>query len=156
MEGTAAQGGHPGWIFGAGGAGRAAVIALRVLGAEVTLVHRGEERGRRVAKELRVPYRSWEGFDPAAARVLVHATPLGQSDDDPLPFDPGRVSTDAVVVDMVYRRQQPTRLVRETRAAGRQAIDGRDVLVAQALSQFRLMTGHEMDPAAARQLVGLS
>ena len=122
----------------------------------MTLVNRDEERGRRAARELRLPFRSWQGFDPASAKILIHATALGRSENDPLPFDPGRLDPDAVVIDLVYLPDEPTRLVRETRAAGRRAVDGRDVLVGQALSQFRLMTGRDMDRQKARHRVGLA
>lgn len=145
----------PAAVLGAGGAGRAAVVALRVLGADVTLVNRGEERGRRAAKELRVPFRSWDGFDPAGVQILVHATSLGRSETDSLPIDPGRLPPEAIVVDLVYLPDAPTRLVREARVAGRRAVDGREVLIAQALSQFRLMTGESMDPVEARRVLGL-
>lgn len=142
-------------VMGAGGAGRAAVVALRDLGAEVTLVNRGEERGKRAAKELRVPYRRLEGFDPQGTRILVHATPLGRAADDPLPIDPGRLDKEAMVIDLVYLPEEETRLVREARATGRLAIDGREVLVGQAVSQFRLMTGHQMPYEEAMETVGL-
>lgn len=142
-------------VIGAGGAGRAAVVALRDLGADVTLVNRGDERGKRAARDLRVPYRSLAGFDPGQARIVVHATSLGRSAGDPLPVDPGRLSPDAILVDLVYLPTEETPLVREARAMGRQAIDGREVLVGQALAQFHLMTGHEMPHAEALQLVDL-
>lgn len=143
-------------VIGAGGAGRAAVVALKTMGAKVTLVNRGEENGRRAARDLRVPFRSLEGFDPGETRILVHATPLGRALEDPLPISPGLLAKDAVVLDLVYQTATPTRLVQETRAAGRHAIDGREVLAAQAVTQFRLMTGHEMRFEEARQVVGLS
>ena len=148
--------GLPAVVLGAGGAGRAAVVALRDRGAEVTLVNRGDERGKRAAAELRVPFRNLAGFDPGEARILVHATPLGRAPNDPLPVDPARLAKDAVVVDLVYLPNQATRLVQETRAAGRQAIDGREVLVGQAISQFLLMTGHDMPHEEARRTVGLT
>lgn len=142
-------------VLGAGGAGRAAVVALRDRGAEVTLVNRTGEKGRRVAKNLRVPFRSLEGFDPGASRILVHATSLGRREEDPLPVDPALLAPEAVVVDLVYSSDAPTRLVMETRTAGRVAIDGREVLAAQALAQFRLMTGNEISYEEALQIVGL-
>ena len=142
-------------VIGAGGAGRAAVAALRGRGADVTLVNRSVERGRKAAAELRVPFRSLDGFDPADCEIVVHATPLGRQADDPLPLDPARLPGRAVVIDLVYLRHAPTRLVQEVRHAGREAIDGREVLVAQALPQFAMMTGHEFPLDEARRLVGL-
>lgn len=143
-------------VIGAGGAGRAAVAALRGQGVDVTLVNRGFERGKRAAKELRVPFRELEGFDPAGQEIIVHATSLGRNPRDPLPVDPSKMSGEGVLVDLVYLPSGPTRLVQETRLAGRQAIDGREVLIMQAAPQFQLMTGHEMPVHRLREIVGLS
>jgi shikimate 5-dehydrogenase len=41
------------------------------------------------------------------------------------------------------------------RESGRIAIDGREVLLAQAIPQFKLMTGHDMPEAESRELLGL-
>lgn len=142
-------------VLGAGGAGRAAVAALQRQGAEVTLVNRGFERGKRAAKELRVPFRELEGFDPAGQKIVVHATSLGREPSDPLPVDPHRMSADGILVDLVYLPSGPTQLVQETRLAGRLAIDGREVLLLQAAPQFRMMTGHEMPVDRLRDVVGL-
>jgi 3-dehydroquinate dehydratase/shikimate dehydrogenase len=142
-------------VVGAGGAGRAAVAALSGRGAQVTLVNRGSQRGKKAAKELRVPFRSLEGFDPAGHDILVHATALGRDPADPLPIDPSRMPPNSVLVDQVYLPSGPTRLVEETRLAGRQAIDGREVLLAQARPQFHLMTGHEMPADNLSEILGL-
>lgn len=142
-------------IVGAGGAGRAAAAALRAEGASVTLVNRGSERGRKAAADLRLPFCTLEQFDPGPFDCLVNATPLGRGDDDELPFEPERLNSVAIVVDLVYRRSSPTRLVETTRASGRIAIDGREVLLYQAIPQFKLMTGHEMPEAESRELLGL-
>jgi len=142
-------------IVGAGGAGRAAAAALRAEGASVTMVNRGSERGRKAAADLRLPFVALDELDPGPFDCLVNATPLGRQDDDELPFEPDRLNPVAIVVDLVYRRTGPTRLVRATRASGRIAIDGREVLLYQAIPQFRLMTGQEMPEAESRELLGL-
>ena len=142
-------------VVGAGGAGRAAVVALLEAGARVTLVNRSVDHGRKAATELRVPYRSLEGFDPGEYGIIVHATPLGRQSDDPLLIDPGRLSRDTVVVDMVYLRSAPTRLVSEVRAMGGEAVDGREVLLYQAVPQFYLMTGQQLPVDVGSQLVGM-
>jgi len=141
-------------VVGCGGAGRAAAYGLEIAGAEVTLVNRSEERGRRAAEELGRPFVPLQDFDPAGFGVVVHATSLGHHDGDPLPFDVDRLDGDAAVVDMVYGRG-PTPLVRAARRRGLVAVDGRSVLLHQALSQFRLMTGEELDPELGWRLLGL-
>lgn len=142
-------------IVGAGGAGRAAAAALRAEGASVTLVNRGSERGRKAAADLHLPFCALDQFDPGLFDCLVNATPLGRHEDDDLPFEPDRLKSDAIVVDLVYLQSDPTRLVRTTRESGRTAIDGREVLLYQAIPQFRLMTEREMPEAESRELLGL-
>ncbi len=137
-------------VVGAGGAGRAAVVGLQEAGARVTLVNRSEERGLAAAEDLDVPYVSLDDFDPGAYAVVVHATSLGHSPDDPLPFAPEALAPGAALVDLVYGGEE-TPLVRAARAAGRTVVDGREALLFQALEQFRLMTGHELPEALARE-----
>ncbi len=143
-------------VVGAGGAGRAAAAALKGRGAKVVLVNRGVERGKRAAKELGVAYAALDGFDPAGYEIVVHATSLGRDPDETPPFDPMRMSAEAILIDLVYHATRPTRLVEEARLAGRQAVDGREVLLAQAAPQFRLMTGHEFPSDQLREVIGLS
>lgn len=141
-------------VVGAGGAGRSAVVGLRDAGARVVLVNRSEERGRETAAKLGVSFVPLGELDPADYRVVVHATTLGRDLADPLPFDPVRLRPDAVVVDLVYG-EGGTPLLDAARAAGRRTVDGREVLLYQALEQFRMMTGRELPVALAREALGL-
>ncbi len=141
-------------VVGCGGAGKAAAVGLQMAGAGVTLINRGEERGHKASMELGLPYLPLAELDPGRFKILVQATALGSRDDDPLPFDPGALAPGAAVVEMVYGTG-PTRLVREVRSAGGVAIDGREVLMHQALDQFRLMTGCELEEPLAREILGL-
>ena len=43
----------------------------------------------------------------------------------------------------------------EVRAQGVQAIDGRELLLHQAVSQFRLMTGEDLPLEVGREVLGL-
>jgi len=56
-------------------------------------------------------------------------------------------------VDLVYGAQ-PTPLMASALALGCTAADGRDVLLAQVLRQFELMTGREMPISLAREKLG--
>ncbi len=85
----------------------------------------------------------------------MQATALGHHEGDELAFDPSRLKKGATVIDMVYGGE-PTRLLRETRELGHRAIDGREILLYQALGQFRLMTGRELPESLARDLLGMS
>jgi shikimate dehydrogenase len=122
-------------VLGAGGASRAAVLALNDAGAErVTVLHRFE--WHRLPELVR------------QANLVVNATPVGTgSDESPLPAE--LLRSDLRVLDLVYR-PSPTRLVREARAAGAWALDGAGMLLRQAAASFTLWTGVEAPIAVMR------
>ena len=140
-------------VIGCGGSGRAVAAALHDAGASVTLVNRGLERGLRAAELLRLPYRPLSRFSPEGYSIVVNATPVGR-EGEPAPFAVDRLSPDAVVVDLVYGKR-PTPLVAASLLGGRVVVDGRDVVMAQASRQFRLMTGRAMPEPLVRQILGL-
>ncbi len=141
-------------VVGCGGAGRGAAAGLDLAGANVVLFNRSEERGREAGLRLRLPYRPLEALDPSAFDLLVNATSLGHETDDPLPFDLGGIVPGTVVVDMVYG-PEPTPLLKAAADAGATPVDGRSVLLFQAVSQFRMMTGRELPLASGRSILGL-
>lgn len=142
-------------VVGAGGAGRVACWALRREGARVTLVSRNAETGAATAEDLGVGYVALPEFRPREFAVIVHATPLGRDRGDVSPIDIAALDEEATLLDLVYLPDAPTAMVREARARGLAAIDGREVLLAQAMSQFRLMTRRELPEIAAREALGL-
>jgi len=142
-------------VIGSGGAGRSAAVGLAAAGARVILVNRNETRGRLAASELHLAFAPLEGFDPSGFDILIQATSLGRKDDEALPFAVERIRPGAVVVDLVYRAEtlEPTPLLAAAITQGAVAIDGREVLLSQALGQFRGMTGREMPVDLARELL---
>jgi 3-dehydroquinate dehydratase/shikimate dehydrogenase len=142
-------------VVGAGGAGRSAAEGLARAGARVTIVNRDPERGQAAADRLKLDFLPLAELDPSRFDLLVNATALGRGDDDPLPFQVDGLRPRAVVIDLVYRLDGPTRLLAEAAARGAVAIDGREVLVDQARGQFRMMTGSELPLRLARQVAGL-
>ena len=141
-------------VAGAGGAGAAAAAGLAVAGAKVVVANRSAPRGEQLAERLGVEFVPLAEIDPTRFDILVNATKLGSDEDDPSPFAKAPSSA-AVVVEMVYASGS-TRLERETEAAGGTVIGGREVLLAQALSQFRAMTGEELPEDLGREILGLS
>ena len=142
-------------VLGVGGAGRAAALGLALAGARVALVNRGVERGRDVADVYGLEFEPLADFDPSQFDLVVHATPLGRSPEDALPFAVDRLGPSATVVDLVYG-EEATRLVAAATACGARAIDGREVLLRQAVPQFRAMTGHELPLELGRRTLGLA
>jgi shikimate dehydrogenase len=93
-------------------AGKAAAVATRIAAATGTLVHA-------VASN-----------DPAGFDVVVNASPLGLNLSDPLPCDVTRLEPHAALVDIVMKNQ-PTPVVRATRARGLKAEPGFEMLIQQ-------------------------
>jgi shikimate 5-dehydrogenase len=73
-----------------------------------------------------------------------------------LPFDPDALAASAVVVDLAYRHDGETPLVKSLRESGRVAIDGKEVLLHQAVTQFQWINDEEFDVELAREALGLA
>jgi len=132
-------------VLGAGGAGRAAVWALREAGAEVEVWNRTPDRARALADEMGVGLAADPG---AAADMLVNATALGLHGED-LPSEL-RPEPAAVVVELVYG-DAPTALVRWAEAAGARVVDGLEVLVRQGARSLERWTGRPAPLDAMRR-----
>ena len=139
-------------VIGCGGSGRAMATALHHAGAHVTLVNRGVERGVFARDLLGLPFVPLSEFSAGGFSIVVNATPVGR-DRDEIVFPVDHLRRDAVIVDLVYR-DGPTPLITRTRGPGRITIDGWDMLVTQAMRQYRLMTGAEMPERLVRQALG--
>jgi shikimate dehydrogenase len=124
-------------ILGAGGTARAAALAFRRAGSRVVLFNRTAARAAEAAASLGVEWEERQRLRGTRWDILVQATPLGREGEDALPEGgfPGRV-----VVDAAYG-SRPTPLAERARSAGLSVFDGYDFLAAQAVEQFRLLTG---------------
>jgi 3-dehydroquinate dehydratase/shikimate dehydrogenase len=130
-------------ILGAGGAARAAALALRRKGARVTLAARNLRQAELAAAAIGCGHGALADLPGQGWDILINATPLGSAaarSETPVPQALHRPGT--IVLDMVYDPLE-TRLLREARAAGCTAIDGLEMLLAQAVAQFETWTGLE-------------
>jgi 3-dehydroquinate dehydratase/shikimate dehydrogenase len=130
-------------IVGAGGAARAAALALHRKGARVTVVARNPAQAAVVATQIGCRSAGLETLRALTWDVLVNATPVGSSglpEESPVPASWHRPGT--IVLDMVYEPLE-TRLLREAQAASCTTIGGLEMLVAQAAAQFETWTGLE-------------
>jgi shikimate 5-dehydrogenase len=109
-------------------------------------------RGRKAAEELGLELLDLAEFDPARFEVVVNATPLGRQGE--MSVDVARLPRAGAFVDLAYG-EETTPAVAAARARGLVAVDGREVLLHQALAQFRLMTGREAPIELGRQVLGL-
>lgn len=138
-------------VVGCGAAGRSIAAALTARGAEVVLVNRSAERGRFAAQLLGLPFVPLAEFSPAGFSLLVHATPVT----DRALFPLAGLARDAAVLEMVPTNTASP-LIAEARARGLVTFDGWQVMAAQAIPQFQLMTGMALPPSAALELRGSS
>jgi 3-dehydroquinate dehydratase/shikimate dehydrogenase len=125
---------------GAGGTARAVAAALREAGAAVTLFNRGLARARTAAVAIGVSAAPLDALPASDWEVLVQATPLGERGEVVLAPEALR---GRAVLDAVYGAE-PSPLVREARRRGLAVVDGFELLVAQAVLQYRLMTGRSV------------
>jgi shikimate dehydrogenase len=132
-------------LLGAGGAARAAALALLEDGVrELNVWNRTPGRARDLARHFSdARVRVLESRGGAGGRgydVVVNATRLGLSDADPLPLEPEQLGRAGAALDLVYGLR-PTRFVRAARSAGVSAADGAEMLIQQGAVAFERWWG---------------
>jgi shikimate dehydrogenase len=132
-------------VLGAGGSARAVAWALLDAGAErVSVWNRTPERARRLASDLGA-----EAVGrPVAADLLVNCTAAGLEDSATLDavlkqlnLSNDDLSTYRYLVDLVYRDDEDTPLLRAARRRGAVGVSGLEVLVHQGALSLQLWTG---------------
>jgi len=136
-------------VIGAGGAARAVVAGFARYGATVVVYNRTMQRAQQLAEEFdgktgKVVAARLEKLCDSCCQVFINCTPLGMHpnvDATPIPdadqlrnWGPG-----TVVFDTIYN-PLTTKLLREARAAGCVTINGGEMFVRQAATQFSLWT----------------
>ncbi len=140
--------GEPALVLGAGGAARAAIVALQDLGANVTFTSRDPARADAVAKATGAAWIPWAQRNSTfpRPRIVVQATPLGREASDERVLDPAGVR---LAVELVYgTASATTRFEREAAAAGANVVSGRAVLFEQAKDAYQFWFGSEPEAAA--------
>jgi shikimate dehydrogenase len=151
-------------LVGAGGAARAAIIALDALGAkEIRIVARDATRGDTLARDMRQAVKAqvqsfaFEDWNKAASGIalLVNTTNAGMRGNPPLalPLDP--LPREAAVCDIVYNPLE-TPLLAAARARGHTTVDGLGMLMHQAVPAFEAFYGvkPQVTPALRKLLEG--
>jgi shikimate dehydrogenase len=137
-------------VLGAGGAGRTAALKLGAEGAaELYLVNRTIDKAEALAKELRDanPKLTVVADYPAGSTrvdLVLNATSLGLRQEDPLPFDPARLSLKnaGAAYDMIYRPAE-TRFLGMAKASGCQVANGIGMLLYQGTKALELWAGQQ-------------
>ncbi len=132
-------------IVGAGGAARAAVVALAQAGAEVTVVNRTPGRAADAAAPAGARSGPVDIIGEQAFDVIINATPVGMdagaaAEAGRTPFPVSWLRGDELVLDMIYRPRR-TALLRAAEELGCATVEGLEMFVRQAAAQYRLLTG---------------
>jgi shikimate dehydrogenase len=148
-------------VLGAGGAARAAVVALGDAGAaSVVVCNRSAEHGSAAA--ALVPNGRSVGFTETAldltaeladADLLINATPVGMADADGSPVPREALHRGLVVSDLIYHPPW-TPLMEAANAVGARVHNGLGMLVGQAGAAFSIWTGLPAPIGAMRSAAG--
>jgi shikimate dehydrogenase len=138
-------------VLGAGGAARAAIVALHDLGAaEIHILNRTRGRADQVAAALagqvkpKLVVRDDRDWVEAAkgATLVIHTTSAGMKGAPSLAIDLGALPKDAAICDIVYNPLE-TPLLAKARAAGLKTVDGLGMLMHQGVPAFTAFFGVE-------------
>lgn len=131
-------------ILGAGGATRAAAVALKAAGASVGLINRTRTKAEALAEDLGVAVVDTQALEEVA--LVVNAMSIQPN------VDPDRLRRDTVLMDMTYRPLM-TPFLAAGRARGLRTVDGLAMLIGQARPSFEAMFGVPVPPVDIRRVV---
>ena len=146
-------------VIGTGGAARAVLWALNAAGANITLFARNPEKGKELSTQFSAACEPlanarFEKFD-----IVINATPLGTRGEhqNKTAATADQLRGVRLAYDLVYNPIE-TRFIREAHEAGCEILGGIEMLLAQAVEQFKLWTDREPDKETMREaaLRGLS
>ncbi|MGQ9693789.1 MAG: shikimate dehydrogenase [Thermodesulfobacteriota bacterium] len=139
-------------LLGAGGAARAIAFGLKKEGCEIFIFNRSQEKGEKLAKELRATYlRKFPTIKEINPEIVINATSVGMvPHEDQSPYPINLLQEGMVVMDIVYHPRQ-TKLLREAEARGCQTVEGIEMLARQAAAQTEIWTGHKPDIAYIKE-----
>jgi shikimate dehydrogenase len=129
-------------VIGAGGAARAILFALAQADVgHVTLFARSPLKGAALLSHFGLKGKVLGMAAPLpSADLLVNASALGMTGQEPLLLDLSPMPSGAIVFDVVYSPLE-TNLLCDARARGLETCDGLDMLIGQAAIGFELFFG---------------
>jgi shikimate dehydrogenase len=126
------------WLLcGTGGSARAVAAVAGARQARLLVCSRDPARAAAFCEWTRTLSRPpvANPDDGRAVGTVINATPLGLGPADPAPVPAARLDGTRVALDLVYRSGE-TAWVRDCRARGLTASDGRELLLAQGVAAF--------------------
>lgn len=138
-------------LIGAGGTARAMTYGLVREGALVTIYNRTLEKAKQLAEEFNCkaePLQNSESIK--AADIICNATSIGMNPHaDRALIQDVLLLARHIVLDAVYSPYE-TKLLKDAKLAGAKVIHGTEMLLWQAMAQFKLYTGQEAPEKAMR------
>ena len=141
--------GKTGILLGAGGAARAAVLALDEMGvAQIHVLNRHQARAEGLCHDLELkikaklvagPFSAYAALAVNAA-LLINTTSAGMKGNEDLALDLTPLPLAAAVCDIVYNPLE-TGLLRDAARRGHRVIDGLGMLMHQAVPSFEAFFG---------------
>lgn len=139
-------------ILGAGGAARAAIFAVKELGAKVGIFNRTVENAKILAEEFNCVYASINETEKIKNYdVIINTTSVGlKSVETPISAD--AIKKEHIVFDIIYTPYE-TQLLKLAKEKGAQVIHGTEMLLYQGLAQFKLYTGKDVPEEIMRKAI---
>jgi 3-dehydroquinate dehydratase / shikimate dehydrogenase len=131
-------------LLGAGGAARAAAVALVEAGASVFVCARREEQALALARDAGCEAISRGKLKSEFFDAIVNSTPLGLRESDAAPLRADELNC-RVVMDMIYRPMR-TKLLKLAERRGIETVSGAEMFIAQGIAQWEIWMG-ERAPA---------
>lgn len=136
-------------IIGAGGAARAAIVALRDLGVrEIVIANRRLWRAASLVRIFKKKGLKMKSISLSEVRrysrtssIIINATPIGMwPHPDETPLSSNDIPRNSTVLDLVYNPLR-TKLLEEAEKAEAETIKGLKTLIEQAAKAFEIWTG---------------
>jgi shikimate dehydrogenase len=144
-------------VIGAGGAARAVSYYICQQAKTLALFGRTKERVHALVNDLNSVnsnvYHLHDIKEIKKYHLIIHATPLGMKENDPLPLDADLLSKNQIVCDLIYRK---TKLLFESEKKGCATIDGSGMLLWQGVFAFELWTGKKPDVDVMRKALEMN
>lgn len=128
-------------VLGAGGTSRAVLVALEKLGFKIRLWNRTPSRAEALKAELNVAANVVDDADTEGVNLVVNATSAGRAGECP-PVQ--WTTTPGLAFDVVYAHEA-TPFMEDAIQSGWRAVDGRQMLVEQAVASYNWWTGETLD-----------
>lgn len=143
-------------VLGSGGASAAICEGLTSAGCHLTVFGRNAMTTRSMAEHFQCNSGAWNDRAEMKCDVLINTTPVGMwpaVDESPMPAD--SLSHFRLVFDLIYNPTR-TKLLSDAQTAGVAILNGLDMFLRQAATQFELWTNVQPSLDSARTLIQAS